>query len=499
MKVIGIDIGTTSISSVVIDTETGAQRKIHDKINRLFSWIQETYQKLLKNESGLKKFKLELMDNLKKIADIEIDKFNLMVKEIFYKKKKDILNKLLSQDKQTCLNYIEVLINSINSTSEEDENDNILNNDGENISYTLKLHVQLLCELNKQDEILFALEKNNLYPYEECLKLCQQYKVYDSIIYLYQINGDYAKGVEECLKRMDEYFNNILTDIGDNKIEKIEDLNQKYIDLFTKYLNKGIGVCESSQGNDDDIWFNILNKLFEYENKIPEHVTKYSDNELNKSLIQHFQNVILQDIKDLMDNMCSYVSITKIMNVVSERNKDAGFKEFKELIMKILNNYSSQTNIFVSTRNLLSNLIFENEGLFQSLNQEGDLLDFQNCDGCKKEFNKDFMNKEKVILFNCKHMYHKNCVEKENTDNGIEEICPICNAIEFEQSSKKGQSLINRQNTRLDKDKYENKEFQVNVSFNNQNILKKLKRFDNKLKVKKRISIENTLTLQQGS
>ena len=200
-----------------------------------------------------------------------------------------------------------------------------------------------------------------------------------------------------------------------------------------------------------------------------------------------------------MDNMCSYVSITKIMNVVSERNKDAGFKEFKELIMKILNNYSSQTNIFVSTRNLLSNLIFENEGLFQSLNQEGDLLDFKNCDGCKKEFNKDFMNKEKVILFNCKHMFHKNCVVKENTDNGIEEICPICSAIEFEQSTKKGQSLINRQNTRLDKDKYENKEFQVNVSFNNQNILKKLKRFDNKLKVKKRISIENTLTLQQGS
>jgi hypothetical protein len=356
-----------------------------------------------------------------------------------------------------------------------------------------------LCELNKQDEILFALEKNNLYPYEECLKLCDQYKVYDSTIYLYQINGDYAKGVKVCLDRMDEYFNNILVDIGDNKIEKIEDLNQKYIDLFTKYLNKGIQVCESSQGNDDDIWFNILNKLFEYESKIPEYVTKYSDNELNKTLIQHFQNVILQDIKDLMDNMCSYVSITKIMNVVSERNKDAGFKEFKELIMKILNNYSSQTNIFVSTRNLLSNLIFENEGLFQSLNQEGDLLDFKNCDGCKKEFNKDFMNKEKVILFNCKHMYHKNCAAKENTENGIQEICPICSAIEFEQSTKKGQSLINRQNTRLDKDKYENKEFQVNVSFNNQNILKKLKRFDNKLKVKKRISIENTLTRQQGS
>jgi hypothetical protein len=60
------------------------------------------------------------------------------------------------------------------------------------------------------------------------------------------------------------------------------------------------------------------------------------------------------------------------------------------------------------------------------------------------------------------------------------------------------QNKENKEN-KENKDKYENKEFQVNVSFNNQNILKKLKRFDNKLKVKKRISIENTLTLQQGS
>ena len=70
-----------------------------------------------------------------------------------------------------------------------------------------------------------------------------------------------------------------------------------------------------------------------------------------------------------MEKMCSYVSITRIINTVSERNKDAGFKEFKQLIVNILLNYNSQVSIFESTRNLLSNSIFHNEGDFQDLNR----------------------------------------------------------------------------------------------------------------------------------
>ena len=210
------------------------------------------------------------------------------------------------------------------------------------------------------------------------------------------------------------------------------------------------------------------------------------------------QNLVIKHIKELMDKMCSYVKITRIINVVAERNKNAGIKEFRELIMNILLNYSSQTNIFIYTRNLLSNLIFENEGYFQTLNLEGDLLDIEKCDKCHKEFNKNFISREKIIIFNCKHIFHKNCTIKEKTDNGIEEICPICRESEIQKTSTKGKSLkslIKKQSVILDNDKYGNKEFQVNVSFTSQNILKRLKKFDNKLKVKKRISIENSLEI----
>ena len=212
-------------------------------------------------------------------------------------------------------------------------------------------------------------------------------------------------------------------------------------------------------------------------------------------IIEHIQKIVLQNIKDLMEKMCYYVSITRIIDTVSQRNKNAGFKEFRELIMKILNNYNSQANIFSSTRNLLSNLILENENLFRAINQEGELLGKDKCDECKKEFTRNFMNKEKVIIFNCKHIFHTKCAKKENSEDGADPVCPICNSLDVKQSSeKKGASLIRKQSIILN-EKNNSKEFQVNVSIDNQAILKGLKKFDSKLKNRKRIAIENTLLL----
>ena len=469
---------------------------INDKKNRLFKWIHETHQDVLYNEKGLNQLKSNIMSNLKKIAHINIKNFDTMVKEIFPNDQKIVLEKLLSEDKEMCLKYIETLVKAINNDLNRDDDNDDIKRDNENISFILYLHIKLLCEMKKYDEILEALEKNDLYPYERCLDLCIKNKVYDSIIYLYQVNGDLSKAVNVCLDRIDEAFKNYLSDLDNNQITNLSEIKDNYWNKIEKYLKRGIKVCEhNSQDNDDDIWFDLLGKLFQFEKQLEKYLNKYKDNEINKGLVENMQNIVIQNIKDLMEKMCSYVSIKRIINVVSERNKDAGFKEFRDLIMNILYNYSSQTNIFSSTRNLLSELIFENEGLFQTLNLEGDLIDVDKCDKCQKEFNKNFMYKEKIIIFNCKHYFHKNCTIKEKTDNGIEEFCPICRAQEVQKSSNKGKSLIKKHSVIIDKERSGNKEFQVNVSFTSQNIIKKLKKFDNKLKTKKRIAIENSLEI----
>ena len=463
---------------------------INDRIKRLFEWIKDIHKGLINNEKGMTMFKNDIINNIKKIADVDINQFESMVKEIFPEEKKKILEKLLSEDKAICLKYIEVLVKFINDNLNNEEEMDKIKQDSESTSFILELHIKLLCEFEKKEEILSALEKNHLYPYEQCMKLCQENKVYDAIIYLYQINGALIYAVDICINRIDEAFKQFLEDVQGGKIKENREIDENHWKKIEKYLNKGINVCEnSSQGTDDNIWFNVLSKLFDIEKKLGEFNTK--NNKANKELISHMQEILIQNIKALTEKMCSYVSITHMISVVSERNKNAGFKEFRELIMKILYDYSSQTNIFSSTRSLLSNLVMENEALFQTLNLEGELLDRDTCDKCKQEFNKNILSREKVLVFNCKHIFHKKCAIQEKNEQDIVEVCPICQASDIQKSMTKGMSLIRKQSIILDNERYGNREFQVNVSINNQNILKKLKKFDSKLKTKKRISIES--------
>ena len=130
--------------------------------------------------------------------------------------------------------------------------------------------------------------------------------------------------------------------------------------------------------------------------------------------------------------MCSYVSIKRIIEVVTNRNKNAGFQEFRELLIKILSNYDNLSSIFKSARNFLSNLVLQNEGSFQILNAKGELLNINKCDKCKKAFNKSLINnKEKVLVFSCDHIFHRTCIKDIRTEFGKELICPICSELEI--------------------------------------------------------------------
>ena len=171
-----------------------------------------------------------------------------------------------------------------------------------------------------------------------------------------------------------------------------------------------------------------------------------------------------------MEKMCSYVSIKRILDVVTEKNKNAGFQEFRELLIKILSNYDNLSSIFKSARNLLSNLILQNEGSFQILNSKGELLNIDKCDKCKKGFNKSLNNnKENILIFLCNHIFHRTCIKDIKTEFGKEPVCPICSEHEISEVENKRDSLI-RKNTTIIEKPIEKNQFQVNVSYSSKKI-----------------------------
>ena len=448
---------------------------LNNKYNRLFEWINQKVDELKKTQKYLNLIEA-IKSNVFNLAKTSMDKFFELSKKIFWKEKKEIIEKL-SEDLNIQLIYVELLIKTIVKIDEEgnicniEENEDILN-------YLFGKHISLLCELKKFDEIVPVLKSNSFYPLQQCLKYCENSNAYDGCFFLYLKESNIDNAFNLANSKLNNTFNLLTKNINN---ENNKELQSNLLIEFEKYLNDIKHVCECEKNDDliENIWFKVLNELYRFENSI-ELLLKKHDSEIEKkNSLNELYQIIIQDIKELMEKMCSYVSITHILEVVSEKNKNAGFKEFKELLIKILSNYDNLSNIFVSARRLLTNLVLENESSFQVLNSKGELLNIEKCDKCKKAFNKTLNNnKENILIFLCSHTFHRTCVKDIRTEFGKEPICPICSELEILEAENKGDSLIRKSSTIIEEKKIENSQFQVDVNYSSRKKIQKLQRFD---------------------
>jgi len=289
---------------------------------------------------------------------------------------------------------------------------------------------------------------------------------------------------------MDSIFNDIINSIDEEK--DFENL----LEEFYKYLSDVKNICENNNLQLEDLWFKILNIFYQYEGKVGELLKIHIFNEKKKSDSERLSTIISKEIKELMEKMCSFVSVTQILNFVSEHNKNAGFKEFRELITKILSSYSNFTNILYSTRYLLTNAILEDEHYFQNLNLKGELLNSNKCDLCKKEFKEELGKKELLMVFNCNHIFHKDCISKKKSRYEKTPVCPLCSEIEFDSGNDKGKSLINKNNFIInEEDEKTDNKFLVKVGANARKTLQKLERYDERSLEKHVLMINNSITV----
>ena len=245
-------------------------------------------------------------------------------------------------------------------------------------------------------------------------------------------------------EKLNESINKIINNINEEK-----DFDEIIIEFY-KYLNDIKKICENNDLHLQELWFKILTKFYEYEKRANELLKINKFISKKKKLTEKLSLLISTEIKELLEKMCSFVSVTEVLNFVSENNKDAGFKEFRELITKLLGSYGNFTNILYSTRKLLTNSILSDEMQFQKINLKGDLLNAKQCDLCKKEFEEIQGKKEYIIVFNCNHIFHKECIVKNKQQRNVE--CPLCKDLDIGLDMNKGKSFINKKNVKIEQD-----------------------------------------------
>ena len=449
------------------------KNNIKNRVQRLYEFLNKKTEELNGERDKYNKLIRIIKDNIVNLAKISMKDFYELSKKLFWEEKKEILKKLNS-DKTLQYNLLDMIIQSFTKLNEQgelaielDEDDN-----EEELRYLLELQIKLLCELKKFDEIVPALKKSIYYPIKECSNYCKEAGAYEACVYLYLKEGNYENALKLSCDKLNEVFLGLTKNInGDNNEEKHKEL----LNNFDKYLNESKTICEDNL--QEDLWFELLQKLYEYEKKSENLLESNKADEKKNIVSQEIYQKMVQEIKDLLERMSSYVSVSRIIEVVTEKNENAGFKEFRELLIKILNNYDNLSSILLSARRLLSNLVLENEYSYQTLNLKGELLKIDKCDKCHLAIDINAKIKGEILAFLCNHSYHKSCV----TPYKRVYECPLCRELEIGEMEVKGKSLVKRDITVVEDTGYENKQIQVNVNVMTKKLIMRLNKFDTRI------------------
>jgi hypothetical protein len=410
------------------------ENHIVDKDIKLFDWINDTFHELYEDDYvNFDALKDEVLNKLHVLADISIHNVTVLVENWFKNEQSEVVHKLDNVE-HLQLKYVENVIEKF----KDDVDYSLDDKKTEQYMEFLILHIKLLCKLNPQ-VVLPNLQKRTSYPVEECLKKCIDYKVYDAAIYLMQTTGDIKGALNLSISTLQSYFESLMLNLTSSNFK--ENTHTLLINDLRNNLKQAVGICENNADRIEeyecqDMWFTILEQLYKQTALVKEK----SNTEIRKSYYEDLQKRLSGDIKETLEKMCSYVPIKAIITNVTEKYKEAEFKEFKNLLLNMLLSYSHLKNILISAQNLLANSILYNVIELKKLNQKGNKYNLYKCDQCGRLFN--HINDEPVYIFGCGHKCHSNCAVLI----GEEYNCNICikNEIENSVTNPGIRSLIQR-------------------------------------------------------
>ena len=476
-----------------LDLYLNEESQLKDKGKTLFPFINMTLTQLKfkrgQDQEVFNDFKKAVMNNLIRIAEMDINELYSLIKTWYDKEKNEVINKL-SGKPEIELKYVEILVKYFINYLKENEGN--LEEDPNWVENILVLHLKLLCYLKKKDQVLPSLKACPLYPINESLDICLRCEVYDAVIYLYQKAGYIDKALNVCLKLFVDDYNKIIENLcaaefseNSHEMQRIE---------FDKIYYKSVEILEENEkalSDDHSTWFSLLDIIYKLVEAFPIQKTSIPNgrekfgNEIEKAISEKFNH--------LLEKMSSYVGVNKILDIVCKKNMD--FKEFKPLLIKMLASFGNQTHLLNCVRDYLIHTCLEDQGSLQNMNTKGKKIDFDDCDVCEKKFNQTLKEKEKIIIFNCNHMEHEYCTLKGQPKVGGEKVCTICLKKEIEDSITCSKDDPKSSITLKDYMKYKNKnnDFSINGNraktnlniFNYKLGFSKMNRIDNYNKEKK--------------
>ena len=435
-----------------------------DKIKKTFDYIDDILRKYKSiSQKKFEEFKNYCMSKFIDLCKLSSENlFKLIIK--WYDNNHNFVLKKLSSNKLIQLEYLEKVLSNY-------KEDYLPIDDKEIEIYQnlLNLHIDLLCECNKKNEILPNLKKRASYP-SECLDKFLKYEVYDACIYFYieQNNLEDALNLSNTLLK--EGIDKIIKDLDNNEGKNYDSLFK----IHEENLDRSINICQQDF-IDDEIkeksWLDLIKVCYDFRNNVKNIKTKSFE----------IKAQIGNDIQKVFESMYSYVKITNIMTSLTQQNKEIEYKEFKQILIKMLNGFTHSRKILELICDIFTINILKDENELIKISTSGNYFEVEKCDFCN-----DTIKKEDVVyLFKCDHKIHFMCSMKENDDI----VCSICKKNENENaisSIKEKEEKIISKPEKSDMENYINNEYDnylIERNFYNLNQINKDFLYDNLTKL----------------
>lgn len=391
--------------------------------NNVFNFIN-TILSQLKNDEEIEEFekvKDYVLEKLPNLAELSIDQVSKLVEDWFKDCHEEVIHKL-DNLKTLQLQFIEKEIEIKNKDIEQNQNiDN--SNLTEEIGNLLFMQVDLLIKLNKSKLVLPVLiERKNNFPIQRCLDVCLENGITDASIFILMKIKQNKRALEIALIEIGKVYENMRKNLVNGPF------NQNNHEIYIEDLKKGIeqceAICENEESDDleiEDLWFSLLTELY----KILKQFKSIKIEERQESL-KEIEDSLSFQIEQILKQMCCYISINKVIDQVTDNFKDAEFKEFKLLLVKMLSSLSHMNIVLTSAKHLLSNSVQCGIKEYTKAKKEGKKYKLDKCDICQKGFS--YEKRERIFVFPCGHKEHEKCVVEINGNV----VCQKCRKNDIE-------------------------------------------------------------------
>ena len=179
-------------------------------------------------------------------------------------------------------------------------------------SDTVELYIRLLCKYEPSNVVNF-LKIETLYRLEKALSICREFNSIEGVIYLLERSGDVKGALSERLNLLEKQIVILRNYLSNNKnlpkkslshnLKSSEELKVENLIKGTFSLCKRYAKESGMNETNENLWFSVLGFL----------ISNYNLEKISKQSENNFTSLILNYIRECLNNMIGYVKLPRIL------------------------------------------------------------------------------------------------------------------------------------------------------------------------------------------